>query len=204
MFKFILKNNLYVMAALALGVALYVGVNWATMPFLQRMVGLFFVGLVMHLWEEGRFPGGFVEAITKNLHFTASSREFGEIITAAIVLIYAFVPLFFPQVPFLALAAMMLGVMEVIMHIAMIRMFKMPHPYSPGLATAVVVLLPISLFTFAHVIRNDLVPPIYWLFAILYMLALLSIAQQIVIRASGMRYSDFLRNVRAALRGRQD
>jgi hypothetical protein len=75
------------------------------------MVGLFFVGLVMHLSEEGRFPGGFVELITEHLHFTASSRHLGEIVTAAYVLVIAFVPLFFPRVPFLALATMMLGVL---------------------------------------------------------------------------------------------
>ena len=74
MVNFILKNNLYLIAALGLIVGAHVALNWATMPILQRMVGLFFVGLVMHLWEEGRFPGGFVELITEHLHFTASSR----------------------------------------------------------------------------------------------------------------------------------
>src|SRR5262249_27112116 len=129
-------------------VGAYVALNWATMPILQRMVGLFFVGL-MHLWEEGRFPGGFVELITKHLHFTASSRHFGEIVTAACVLVIAFVPLFFPHVPFLAMATMMLGILEAVMHVAMIKMFRLKHFYSPGLATAIFVLLPISIYTCA-------------------------------------------------------
>jgi hypothetical protein len=63
---------------------LFVVVNWDSMPVLQRMVALFFVGLVMHLWEEGRFPGGFVEMITEHLHFTAISRTFGEIVTGPV------------------------------------------------------------------------------------------------------------------------
>lgn len=197
--KFIIKNNLYVMAALGAAVAIYLAVNWTSLPFLQRMVGLFFIGLVMHLWEEGRFPGGFVELITARLHFTASSREFGEVVTAAYVLVIAFVPLFFPNVPFLAMAAMMLGLMEVVMHLAMIKMFRLPRFYSPGLATALVVLFPISLYTFAYVIRHDLMQPISWLFSFLYMLLGLVIAQQIVIRASGVKYTDFLKKVRTAL-----
>lgn len=45
------------MATLGVAVASYVALNWFSMPVLQRMVGLFFVGLVMRLWEEGRFPG---------------------------------------------------------------------------------------------------------------------------------------------------
>jgi len=44
------------MAALGVIVAVYVAVNWTSMPGLQRMVSLFFVGLVMHLWEVGAHP----------------------------------------------------------------------------------------------------------------------------------------------------
>jgi hypothetical protein len=41
--------------------------------------------------------------------------------------------------------------------------------------------------------------PVYWLFAFLYVLFGLVVAQQVVIRASGVKYSEFLKNVRAAL-----
>lgn len=97
MIQFILKNNLYVMAALAAAVALFFAANWSALPVLQRLSGLFFIGLVMHLWEEGRIPGGFVELIAEHLHFTARSRTFGEVVTAAGVLIIALVPLFSPM-----------------------------------------------------------------------------------------------------------
>jgi hypothetical protein len=129
------------------------------------------------------------------------SRHFGEIVTAAYVLVIAFVPLFFPHVPFLAMATMMLGILEAVMHVAMIKMFRLKHFYSPGLATAIFVLLPISIYTFAYVIRHHLMQSVSWLFAFLYMLFGLVLAQQIVIRASGVKSSDFLRNVRAALSG---
>jgi hypothetical protein len=72
MANFVLRNNLY----LSVAVASYVALNCSSMPVLRRMVGLFFVGLVMRL--KGRFPGGFVELITEHLHFTASSRHFGK------------------------------------------------------------------------------------------------------------------------------
>lgn len=191
------------MAALGVGVAIFLTLNWSSMPILQRLGCLFFIGLVMHLWEEGRFPGGFVEMITEHLHFTASSREFGEIVTAAYVLILAFVPLFFPRVPFLTMSAMMLGIMEAVMHTAMIRMFRLKY-YSPGLVTAVFVLFPISLYAFIYVIRENLLSPASWLFAFFYMLFGLAIAQQIVIRGSGMKYMDFLRTVRTSLFGGRD
>ena len=40
------------------------------MPVLQRLVALFFIGIVLHLWEESRFPGAFAELITSKLHFS--------------------------------------------------------------------------------------------------------------------------------------
>jgi hypothetical protein len=128
------------------------------------VTGLFFVGLAMHLWEEGRFPGGLVEMITEHLHFTAISRTFGGIVTAALALLIVFVPLFFPDVPFLAMAAMMAGPLEAI----------------------VVLLLPISLYTFTYVIRQNLMHPASWVFAFLYMAFGLVGAEQIVIRVSGV------------------
>lgn len=197
--RFILKNNLYLMAALGVIVAAFVATNWVSMPVLQRMVGLFFIGLVLHLWEEGRFPGGFVEMITEHLHFTASNRHFGEIVTAVLALLIAFVPLLFPNVPFLAMAPMMLGVLEAIVHVAVIRIFRLKHFYSPGMVTAVVLLLPISVYSIAYAVQQDVMSPALWLMAFLYMLFGLVVAQQIVIRASGVNYSEFLKNVRAAL-----
>ena len=44
--------------------------NWSVMPVLQRVVAVFFIGIVLHLWEEGRFPGGFTDLITRKLNFT--------------------------------------------------------------------------------------------------------------------------------------
>jgi hypothetical protein len=67
-----------------------------------------------------------------------------------------------------------------------------------------VLLLPISLYTFAYAIRHDLMQPASWLFSFLYMLFGLMVAQQIVIRASGVKYTDFLKTVRASVfRGRE-
>jgi hypothetical protein len=196
---FIQRNNLYLITALAAIVAVIVAWNWTSMPVLQRMVGLFFVALVMHLWEEQRIPGGFVEMVTEHLHFTASSREFGETVTAAVVLVIAFVPLLFPRVAFLAMAPMMLGVLEAVEHVGVIKVFRLKHFYSPGMVTAVGLLLPISVYSIVYAVRNDLIqPPALWLLSFLYMFCTFIIGQQIVVRSSGVKYSDFLKNVRAA------
>jgi len=201
MTNFITQNTLYLMTALAVLVAIFTAAKWKAMPVLQRLVAFVFIGVVLHVWEENRFPGGFSELITSKLHFTASNPHFGEMITAALALGMTFVPLFFPKVTFLAMAAMMLGILEVVAHTAAIWMFGLEHFYSPGLATAAFVLMPVSIYGIAYAVRQKLMSPRAWLFAFLYMLGTLMLAQQIVVRSSGMEYSEFLRNVRAAIFG---
>lgn len=197
--NFVSKNSLYLLTVLGVIVLLFLVVNRSALPALQRMDALFFCAVVLHLWEEGRFPGGFTTMITRKLNFTQRDPHFGELITAAYVLFITFVPLFFPDVTWLAMAPLLLGVFEVVAHVGAIKMFNLPRFYSPGLVTAVVVMLPISIYTIVYAVRNNLMPPGAWLFSLLYMVIGLLIAQQIVVRMNGMKYSDFLRNVRASI-----
>ena len=197
--NFIVKNSLYLITGLGVIIAAITVVFWSAMPMLQRMVGLFFLAIVLHLWEEGKFPGGFTKMITEKLNFTARSPHFGEGITSLYVLLITLVPLFFPNIAFLAIAPMILGIFEVIGHLAAIKMFKMKRFYSPGLVTSVFVLLPISVYTIMYAAQQNLMSPVEWLFSILYMLIGLLIAQRIVVSMSGMKYWDFLSNVRKSL-----
>jgi hypothetical protein len=168
---------------------------------LQRLVALFFIAVVAHVWEEERFPGGFARLMTDKLGFTASDPHFGAVVLAAIILIIAFVPIFFPRVPFLAMAALLLGVLEAIAHTAAIWVFNLPRFYSPGLVTALFVLLPISIYGIRYAMQNKLMRPHSWLLSFLYMAVSLLLAQQLVVRASGMPYSEFLRNIQAHVTG---
>jgi hypothetical protein len=98
---------------------------------------------------------------------------------------------------------MLLGVLEVIAHSAAIKMFRLKQPYSSGLVTAVVVLLPISIYRIVccGTARSNLMSWVSWLLSFFYMMGTLMLAQQIVLWACDMKYSDFLRNVRATIYG---
>jgi hypothetical protein len=200
--NWILNNTLYLVTALGVLVFAYTAFQWPSMPVLQRFGALFFLGLILQLWEEGRYPGGFTDLVASKLRFTQNNPHFGEMATVGIVLSLTFVPLFFPNVPFLVVAALRVGFLEALAHIAAAAIM-LRRPYSPGTATALLVLLPISVLGIAYVIRHDLMTPRSWVFAFLYMLSSLMLAQQAVVRASGMKYAEFLRNVRGALFGKR-
>jgi hypothetical protein len=190
------------MTALGVVVGIFTVVSWSTMPVLQRIDGVFFCVLILHLWEESVFPGGFTDMITRELHFTQANPYFGEIVTSAIVLLIALVPFFFPAVPFLAAAPLLLGILETLAHLAAIRISDRRF-YSPGLVTAAVLMPPLSIYGITYAVHNNLLQPVQWLLCLFYMLVALLIAQQIVVRASGMKYSEFLKNARGALLGKR-
>jgi hypothetical protein len=170
---------------------------------MQRTVGLFFVALVLHVWEEMRYPGGFPEMVMSRLNFAIPNRHAAEAIVAGYVLYLVFVPLFFPHVIWLAMASMVLGVLEAVAHTAEIKLFRLKHYYSPGLATAIVLLLPISIFGITYAVRHDLMQPWEWVYSLLYMVVGFAIAQGTVVRMSGLKYIEFLKRVRSTLFAKQ-
>jgi hypothetical protein len=196
----IIENyNLYFLTVLGICIMLYTVINWNNLNILQRCVGLFDMFIILHLGEEGKYPGGFTEMITDKLNFTQINPKFGELITSILVLIIGFIPFFFSNIPFLVFACIVLGYVEAIAHIVAIRMFDKEKPYTPGMFTAVFLLLPVSLYTTYYLVINNLMNPISYLFALIYLLIAVAIAQQIVVRTSGMKYSEFISNAKKAL-----
>lgn len=203
MIKFILRNNLNLMVLLGAGVVVYLAVFWPGMPVMQRTVSLFFVALVLHVWEEMRYPGGFAEMMMSRLNFAIPNMDAAHAIVSGYVLYLVFVPLFFPHVIWLAMASMVLGVLEAVAHMALIKLFRLKRFYSPGMATAIVLLLPIAIFGITYSVRHDLIRPWEWAYSVLYMAFGLGIAQGTVVRMSGLKYTDFLKRVRSSLFAKQ-
>lgn len=199
--SFLMKYNLVLFSVVATGMLLYTILKWDALLYTQKMLGLFVFGIVLHLWEEGYFPGGFTEMIAEKLGFKGENLHFGQIVTSCYVLYLVFIPFFFPTVLFLVLAPMLLGILEVIAHLVAIKMFGKRF-YSPGLFTAVVVLMPISLVTLKYILSHHISNGLDWGLAFAYMIVGLVVAQRMVINASGMKYLDFLKNVRKRLFGR--
>jgi Protein of unknown function with HXXEE motif len=196
---FVIRHSLHLVTVLGIGVAIYVGTNWVEMPVVQRIVGLSFVALIAHVWEEFRFPGGFAEMVTARLNFALADPQVAKLIVVAYILYLAFVPLFFPGVIWLSMAAMLLGVLEPVFHVAAIKLFHQKNFYSPGLITAAGLLLPVGAYGIVYIVQHHLMKPWEYALSLLYMVIGLAIAQGTVVRMSGLAYIDFLKRMRSTL-----
>ena len=142
------KSNIWVLTAVGVAVAMYTALNWGAMPTGLRALGFFVVGIVAHEWEEMRFPGGFYDLMTRKFGIEGYTEEQAGLAHGAVVVaiaFFAFVPfLLWERAPWLAGIPAILGFFEAVIHVAGIRIHNLPHPYSPGMATALLCLLPSS------------------------------------------------------------
>lgn len=140
------KSNIWILTAAGIAVAVYMVLTWDTMPAGQRALGFFVIAITLHEWEEGHFPGGFYELMTKKFSIEDYTPEQADLSHGAVVIaivFFVYVPfLLWEQAPWLAGIPAILGFFEAVIHIVGIKIHKLPRPYSPGMATALLCLLP--------------------------------------------------------------
>jgi hypothetical protein len=122
---------------------------------------------------------------------------FGQLVLFIFTLYLGVVPILFPQIIWMSVTAMVLGVLELFAHLGAIRM-NSSRRYSPGLVTAM--LLPIiSIYGFYYLISNHLMQPIWWLYAVLNLFIPLICAQFIAVKSMRQNYGEFLRKSSSAM-----
>ena len=140
------KSNIYLLTAAGIAVAIYIAVMWGEIPAGQKALGFFVIGITLHEWEEMRFPGGFYDLMTKKFGIQGYTEEQADLSHGAVVIaivFFAFVPfLLWPIAPWLAGIPAILGFFEAFIHIVGIKIHNLPRPYTPGMATALLCLLP--------------------------------------------------------------
>lgn len=140
------KTNIYLLTVAGIAVTVYMAITWGEMPAGQKALGFFVIGITLHEWEEMRFPGGFYELMTRKFGIQGYTEEQVGLSHGAVVIaiaFFAFVPfLLWPIAPWLAGIPAILGFFEAFIHIVGIKIHNLPRPYTPGMVTALLCLLP--------------------------------------------------------------
>ena len=95
---------------------------------------------ILHEWEEGRFPGGFLDLIggkVLQMDIDKETKLGSRLITAVFIFTITLLPFFFGDTyPIFAIAVATFCIFEGIIHLAGIKLFGMDKPYTPGMVTA--------------------------------------------------------------------
>ena len=95
---------------------------------------------ILHEWEEGRYPGGFLDLIQKNVlqrDLDEETKKGSRLVTAVFIYVMTIVPFFFgDQIPMFVVAPATFCIFEGIIHVVGIKFLGTNKPYTPGLVTA--------------------------------------------------------------------
>ena len=128
----------------------YYRANYRTLSMPQKYLIANFIALLVHQFEEYRFPGGFPNIMNTAVHNSATPDRYPLNADSAmwtnVLSTYGFyLPvIFYPKVAWFGLASVLFGFAQVGIHAIMMNM-KLGAIYNPGLTSVVLGFVPIGM-----------------------------------------------------------
>lgn len=128
----------------------YYRTHYRTLSTPQKLLLANFLALIVHQFEEYRFPGGFPAVMNIALQSSDAPDRFplnanSAMITNVVATYGLYLPvIFYPQVAWLGLASVLFGFAQVLIHGIMVNV-KLGTIYNPGLTSVVLGFVPIGL-----------------------------------------------------------
>ena len=123
-----------------------------------------------------------------DIRLTQEKENASHIPAAVLLIVITFVP-FVTQSGLIALIPVYLGIYEAIVHIAGIKLHKMKKPYTPGMITALLLLVA-SVFSLVIFSTQQIAHGAEFAWGVLLMFLCFFIMQRIVIAIFGLGYED--------------
>lgn len=167
--------------------------------FTQKVMMVYTLLFVFHEWEEGRYPGGFLDNVVGKITGVMASDELkraSRIPTGILLLTFSMVPYFFDNQPLFLMIATNLCIFEGLIHILGIRLAKLEVPYTPGMVTAELELIA-GIYVYAHLADSGLLTISNILLGILLFIACFIAMQRSLLAMAGKGYSDIIKTIKS-------
>ena len=194
--KFIKHYALEIYTVISLGLLL-AGALMDNLSVIQKFVMVFNLLFVLHEWEEGHYPGGFIDLISGMIgkDVPGETKRASRIPTGILLIAFTFVPFFWDNCVIFILVTATLGIFEGIVHMMGIRIFRLPKFYSPGMVTAELELL-VSVVLIVWLEQNDLASATDYIWGVVIMFACFIAMQRTLAWMVGMKYSELPKRLR--------
>lgn len=195
------SQEIYTVLSLLL---LTISAIFITPDLAQKLVLAYVLLFLLHEWEEGVYPGGFVdmmmgEIINAGHLSTKEQQKESRIYIDLLLLILTFTPFFAHTYFWLVLPCVYLGLLEGFVHTASIKIFKLDRSYTPGMVTAICQFI-LSAAALAYIIKTHRVIAWQYPVAFLILLVLFICAQSQVAAANGLEYKNMPKMIRNNLK----
>ena len=186
--------EIYTVLALSFIVAAAVIGNLSTVQKLVVVDALLFV---LHEWEEGHYPGGFIKLISGlvGIRVDEDMSRASRIPAGILLLTLSIVPFVFDTIPLITIAVATFGIIECFVHTMGIRLFRMKRFYTPGMVTAWLEFV-VSVMMITYLAVNDIARWYDYVFGPLLMIVCFGLLQKTMTLMVGIRYSDMPKMIR--------
>lgn len=105
---------------------------------IRLLVVVFNFLFILHEWEEGAYPGGFVDLISSliEVDLTDDLRRASRIPTGVFLVAVTLLPFIFDSIPLFSVTIAVFGCFEGFVHVMGIKIFGLKKKYTPGMVTA--------------------------------------------------------------------
>lgn len=158
---------------------------------IQKLVVIDAFLFILHEWEEGHYPGGFINLIAELTQINPSDeiKRASRIPAGILLLLLSIVPFIYYDVPMITMVVATFGIIEGFVHTMGIRLFRMKHFYTPGAATAWLELV-VSILLISYLVINNLGHWYDYVFGPIIMFVCFGMLQKTMTLMVGINYSD--------------
>ncbi len=170
---------------------------------IQKLVVIDAFLFILHEWEEGHYPGGFVNLIVGLIGVQVSdeTKRASRIPAGILLLLLSILPFVYHDVPLITMAVATFGIIEGFVHTIGIRLFRMKHFYTPGAATAWLELV-VSILMITYLIKYNLGDWQDYVFGPIIMFVCFGMLQKTMTLMVGFNYSDMPKMIKRQWSGK--
>ena len=187
MIKFIRYYSLEIYSVISI-LFLLIATIMGDLSFIQKAALIYTVLFLLHEWEEGVYPGGFFDKFSEVLDVKSNEelRRITRVPVDILLLIITIVPFCLDNYMIPILMTATLGILEGIVHIGFIKLFRMGKFYSPGMVTAEIQFVA-SVSFYIYTIKHNMATGLEYLFGALLMIIAFMIMQKSLIKIIGIK-----------------
>ncbi len=158
---------------------------------IQKLVVVDAFLFILHEWEEGHYPGGFVNMVASLVQVDVSdeTKRASRVPAGILLLLLSVVPFICDDVPMITMVIATFGIIEGVVHTVGIRLFRMKRFYTPGMATAWIELA-VSVSMIVWLVHNHFGQWYDYLFGPLIMFICFGMLQKTMTLMVGIDYSN--------------
>ena len=203
MWKFMKHYALEIYTVIAMLLIVLVAICMPELTVIQKFVIMLSFIYILHEWEEGAYPGGFIDLISSLIgkKLNDDLRRASRIPTSIFLISITLVPFIFDDTTMFAVSIATFGIFEGLVHTLGIKLFRLKRKYTPGMATAwVEAAVGISLLW--YLASNHLASWYDYVLGVIIFFAAFVTMQKTLTMMVGIRYRDMPRMLKKQLQNR--